>query len=109
MNFNTIEELNTRPAIWTLRVRVSREWVAKNLKNTVLHKNFVLIDEKLIDCMFSELMFGVVLAEFAFCNFSILILVWGQLMAVLNNIVANNREKSLAIIVTSVFVRKFKS
>ncbi|CAN0904173.1 hypothetical protein LINGRAHAP2_LOCUS22939 [Linum grandiflorum] len=46
MNFNTIEELSTRPAIWTLRVRVSREWVAINLKNTVLHRNFILIDEK---------------------------------------------------------------
>ncbi|CAN0916125.1 hypothetical protein LINGRAHAP2_LOCUS29543, partial [Linum grandiflorum] len=46
MNFNTIEELSTRPAIWTLRVRVSREWVATNLKNTVLHQNFILIDEK---------------------------------------------------------------
>ncbi|CAN0881355.1 hypothetical protein LINGRAHAP2_LOCUS14192 [Linum grandiflorum] len=45
MNFDTIEELSTRPAIWTLRVRVSREWVATNLKNTVQHQNFILINE----------------------------------------------------------------
>ncbi|CAN0866488.1 hypothetical protein LINGRAHAP2_LOCUS9291 [Linum grandiflorum] len=41
-------------------------------------------------------------------NLSVLVLVWGPLMAKLNDIVATNGNNTLALIITSIYVRKYK-